>query len=166
MKYLLLILISLILAGCNPFIRTEYREYPVPVYTVPAPPSIERPQLPIHSLTSEDREDSDKVIRAYIVSIRLLLNYSYAMEKIWDKYNRLSEETEFVDTRIRSLGVTAETAEKSAEDGELLSASAAQELSVRSMRMQSTASSEFTSIIIEYENEKHKILEEFFNENN
>lgn len=161
MKIILIIFLSVALSGCTWFTRTEYQEYPVPVYTVPAPPSIDRPELPIHELTEEDRKDTDKVIRAYIVSIRLLLNYAVAKEKIIQKYDELSKQTEFVDTRVRRFGVTADTQEE-----RRLKASEAQELSIRSMRVSETAHGEFSNIINEYNRNKERILREFNNEDN
>lgn len=73
--------------------RTEYRDVPVPVYSVPSPPVISRPELPIHKLTADDMLNSEKIVRAYIVSSRLLLNYAVALEEIVATYKKLSEKS-------------------------------------------------------------------------
>lgn len=86
---LAIITISLSLTACKRAVI--YEDYPVPVYVVPKPPNIQRPSLPIHQLNNNDSTDINKVILAYVTSIRLLLNYSEAHEKILGVYDKLSD---------------------------------------------------------------------------
>lgn len=72
----------------------QYRDVPVPVYQVPAPPSIERPHLPIHDLTASDRDNLDRIVRAYVVSVKLLLVYSVALDQVVETYRELARRTD------------------------------------------------------------------------
>lgn len=92
MNKLLCIVFSMLLAGCAT--ETIYRDKNVPVYEVPRPPTIERPELPIHSLNPSlviSPEYVGEIAQAYVVSIRLLMNWGEANSKIVEAYRKMSE---------------------------------------------------------------------------
>jgi len=112
-KLLSIIFLVAVLAGCS-FLepRVEYRDKLIPVYTVPAPPEIERPELPIHSPRYQNPaflsnpNNIGQVVQDYTVSLRLVLNYSLAQEEIIETYRRLSQQDFANQPLIRSLSNT------------------------------------------------------------
>jgi hypothetical protein len=100
-KIALLVIISILLVGCGK--ETVYRDKKVPVYMVPAPPTIEQPELPIHSLdfdwSSPENiiENMGKIVQAYVISIRLLINWGEANNEIVEAYRDMSERDFSVD---------------------------------------------------------------------
>lgn len=157
-KILVISIMALVLTtGC--FNRTQqYRDVPVPVFQVPAPPDIERPHLPIHDLTSSDhRNDVEKVIRAYIVSVRLLLNYSEALEEIVDTYRRLAERTDsFWTEPVFSMSL-AESRESSPEISELERL----RMISQSNRIRRDSETSFNQILDTYKENKSRIWEDY-----
>lgn len=69
----------------------KYEPYPVITQTVPRPPDISRPDLPIIHLTILDIENTEKVVKAYIVTVLKLRNYTRALERVIQVYTNLSE---------------------------------------------------------------------------
>jgi len=107
-KTIALVFISLLLLTACGRETIRYESYPLPVYVVPPPPEINRPHLPIYDLSIQDVQDTPKVLRAYVVSVRLLLNYAEAKEAIASTYKSLSErapmpDAEEADRPIRAL---------------------------------------------------------------
>jgi hypothetical protein len=109
-KLILMISLVVSLSGCS-FLepRIEYRDKLVPVYTVPAPPEIERPELPIHSPRYQDiaflsnPNNIGQIVQDYTVSLRLVLNYSLAQEEIIETYRRLSRQDFANQPLLRSM---------------------------------------------------------------
>lgn len=155
-KSIILICLALFLTGCN-FLptRTVYEEYPVPVYKVPAPPEIDRPYLPIYDLAPMDKENTDKVIRAYIISVRLLLNYATAQEEILETYKRLSESTTSENRRVLSLSRAAPNTNRP------LSKLEAEKLISTAEKQEEEAVKSFNTIVDNYQRNKQDIWREF-----
>lgn len=148
-----------LMTGCGLFQR-QYRDVPVPVYQVPAPPSIEKPRLPIHDLTPSDVQDTQRVIRAYVVSTRLLINYGEALREIVDTYAELARRTEsyFIEPVFTmAFSLDRETSVEITELERLRMVAQA-----RSVQQDATLS--FANIIDRYNERKQEILEEFNNE--
>lgn len=86
MKLITLTLLVPLMVGCaNPFVRIVEQEVPVPI-PCPVPAKVEKPQLPIHSLSENDKRDYNKVGKAYVNTIILLDAYSKSLEKALEPY--------------------------------------------------------------------------------
>lgn len=103
MKHLLTILVITMLTACATTPDVEYREKKVPIYMVPEPPTIERPELPIHNLDfnwnspEEIADNVGAVAQAYVISVRLLINWGEANEEVVLAYKDMSERDFSVD---------------------------------------------------------------------
>jgi len=100
MKHIILFLfVILAISGCKTRETIKEVEKKVPVYMTPEPPTIERPELPIHSVLDEveivsgivEGKDIGKLAKAYVVSLRLAMNWGTAMEDIVNAYKKMSE---------------------------------------------------------------------------
>jgi len=147
-KTISVVLLTVVMAGCSvqeP--RTVYVDKPVPVYTVPAPPHIERPVLPIHSSKYSEVNfltnptNIGQIVQDFTLSLRLVLNYAQAMEQILQTYQDLSERN-FADQPGLFSTSSGETP---------LFASSQIELQYR-------ASIAFSDIVDKYEEQKEEIL--------
>lgn len=159
-KGLLIAILSIsLLSGCSLFQR-QYRDVPVPVYQVPAPPTIEKPALPIHDLTAADVMDTQRVIRAYVVSTRLLINYSEALRQIVDTYAELARRTEsFFIEPVFSMAFSTDR-ESAVEITELERL----RMVAQARTIRQEANLAFSNIIVNYNERKQEILVEFNNE--
>lgn len=84
------ILASALLVGCGGTeirLKNEVQEVFVPMLYCPAPPGIERPSLPIHTMTAEQAADPGYVAKAYKASMVLLQGYAHELEQALDSYN-------------------------------------------------------------------------------
>lgn len=153
-KFLSLCVLCIFLVGCPGSV--EYRNVPIPVYQVPMPPALERPVLPIHNLSTEDRNDSDKVIRAYLVSMRLLLNYAHAQTEILSTYKRMAERTE-------SSFIEPVFTMSAAEDAEplVMSDLEKRQLIAQGRQIQEDAASQFRNIQERYKQKERDIWGEY-----
>lgn len=94
-KVIFALSLVLLLTACGKEI--VYRDKNVPVYMVPKPPTIERPELPIHQLDidwnspEELSANMGEIAQAYVISIRLLINWGEANEEIVLAYKEMSE---------------------------------------------------------------------------
>jgi hypothetical protein len=157
MKQLSILLLVAFLSGCNLLpTRTVYEEYPVPVYKVPAPPQIDRPYLPIYDLNALDSNNTQKVIRAYVISVRLLLNYAEAQEEILKTYERLSESTPME----QNLLLTLTSGERRERDGPLSRLEYSGLLADAELRNQE-ATDNFNNILDRYQKNKEEIWRNF-----
>lgn len=148
-----------LLSGCGLF-PTKYRDVPVPVYQVPAPPKIDRPSLPIHSLTIADTMDVQKVIKAHVVSTRLLINYSEALSEIVNTYAELAARTEnLLIEPVFEMAFSSDR-DSSVEITELERLRMVAQ--ARSIRQDAEIS--FATILEKYQQGEQEILEEFNNE--
>lgn len=141
-------------SGCGLFGTTrDYRNVPVPIYVVPSPPTIERPHLPIYDLSVVDKEDTDKVIRAYLVSFRLLLAYAEAQEEIIRTYRNLATRTD--DSLFESIFTMSAS---SRDDTQLeVTELERRRMIARGMQTREDANVKFRSIVNNYE-EKISII--------
>lgn len=155
-KFLVICILSIFLVGCG-FTRTQYRDVPVPVYQVPAPPSIDRPHLPIYDLTATDSNDTEKVIKAYLTSVRLLLNYSEALSEIVNTYRNLAEETDssFVEP-VFSMAFSIER-----EDIFEVSELERLRMIAQARQIKENADTRFNSILQDYTENNEKIWKEW-----
>lgn len=105
-KLILFILIFL-LVGCETIggtkVKTEFKDKPVPVIMVPAPPDVKRPQLEIHRLTPEQLQSYGEVAKAATASVKQLLIYSEILEAIVNKYRELSKDSEERYNQLKSI---------------------------------------------------------------
>ena len=84
----------LLLAGCGTApikVNTEVKETLVPVLYCPAPPVVERPDLPIHQMTDEQLKEDGAIAKHYKATVKSLLGYSEELEKALKKYNEINE---------------------------------------------------------------------------
>lgn len=88
------ILLSVLLVGCNSIGKVKYHDVATPVYVVPAPPKIERPTLAIDSLTEEQRNDPGLVEQAKRASSIQKQGYIEQLEAIIAKYGALAVESQ------------------------------------------------------------------------
>lgn len=114
-KLLAAFVLIISITGCS-FLepRVEYRDKYIPIYTVPAPPTLERPELPIHAPRYQNPtflsnpNNIGQIVQDYTISLRLTLNYSVAQEEIVNTYRRLSERDFANDPILRSMGNSTE----------------------------------------------------------
>lgn len=88
--FVALILSTLFLVGCGGQeirLKNEVQEVFVPMLYCPAPPGLERPVLPIHTMTPEQAADPGYVAKAYKASMVLLQGYAHELEQALDSYN-------------------------------------------------------------------------------
>jgi hypothetical protein len=91
LSFLFFIVISL--SGCaTQKVRTEYKDVYLPVYTVPEPPVIEKPILPINALTTEERNDDGILVKAAMASVAEQSGYIKQLEKIIETYKKISDD--------------------------------------------------------------------------
>lgn len=79
------VLLVLALVGCKPAVVYQEVRVPVPV-PCPIPPDVARPELPIFKVgmgaTPQD------IVRAYAVSVQLLIAYAERLELILEGYKK------------------------------------------------------------------------------
>lgn len=91
MKYLTIILLSLLLLGCGKEIvyRDRTVEVKVPVQVLPPePPDLVCQALPIDYLTTADKGDYAKIAKAYAVSVEILKSCLEDHKLALEKYKR------------------------------------------------------------------------------
>lgn len=102
-KVTLIILASLMLTGCGVFktrIETDTKEVLIPVISCPAPPVVGRPELPIQTMTPEQKQSDGEVVKHYKATVKALLDYSEALEAVVDHYDGINKMTEDVRTQL------------------------------------------------------------------
>jgi len=98
MERLIIIAMIILLSGCGSTpikFTTEVKEIYVPVIYSPAPPVIERPELPIHQMSEEELKQDGIVAKYYKATVKALIGYSRELEKAlagFDKINKTYEE--------------------------------------------------------------------------
>lgn len=70
------------LSACSLFTKKVY----VPVATCPAPKEISKPEIPISSLTNEDKDDPKKVSKSYVITIKTLQQHIDELTAIIEGY--------------------------------------------------------------------------------
>ena len=84
-RSLIVIGLASLLMGC-PLVRTEYVEVKVPVYQCP---SIEIPSQPVYaieSLRQDDRENYDKIAKAYVSSLLQCKQHNAILMELLSNY--------------------------------------------------------------------------------
>lgn len=160
MRIISILLISIFLVGCAT--KTEYVRYPIPVPQVPAPPTLERPSLPIHNLTMSDLQNPELVLQSYVISVRLLINYSEANEAILRTYTRLAERTSTLnDSDSIPLAMSAPgPSRRSLQEEEIAEQARLMALSSTNSFILEDAQREFARIEREYMSSKEELLGE------
>lgn len=83
MKTKLLILLSLFLSGCATTPKTVY--VPTPV-KCPKPNIPIQPYYPVYDLTDADKTHSDKIMKAYALSLKMCVGQNKMMRKQLEGY--------------------------------------------------------------------------------
>lgn len=90
-RILLVLAILALITGCSTQEqKIKYEIVKVPVYTVPMPPKLDRPSLPIKSLTEEEKEDEGILSQAYASSLARVTNYARALEMVVEEYRNIA----------------------------------------------------------------------------
>jgi len=161
-KLTIILVFVISLLGCSILEpRVEYRDKLVPVYTVPEPPKIERPELPIHGprygnlLFLSNPDNIGQIAQDYAVSLRLALNYSTAQEEIIETYRRLSQQ-DFSERLfpIRSIGNVQ------LFSGAMSNDSKEAEVIYSQAQFETYARFSFEDIVDKYEERKKEILKD------
>ena len=96
----------LFVAGCSTIepIATKTIEIKVPILYCPAPPTIERPVLPIHTMTAEQKMNDGEIAKHWKATAITLMGYSKELEiglgtyfDINMSYDELKREMESVE---------------------------------------------------------------------
>jgi len=97
---LMLLLVS---CGSNPIkVKCEAKETFVPILYSPAPPTIKRPDLPIHRITNEQLKNDGIVAKYYKATIKTLIGYSKEMEKALAEYDKINKAYKAEEDKIRT----------------------------------------------------------------
>ena len=88
---LVAVLATLAIAGCTKKqdVKIEYRDRFVPVYVVPAPPTVTRPELLLNEQNKETVSD-EEFARLYSATTAHINGYVEALEQIIAKYAELA----------------------------------------------------------------------------
>lgn len=103
-RILLITLIALV-SGCaqlgikDPDLVVQ--ESLVPILYCPAPPKIERPALPIETLTDVDNQNPGLVAKKYKATIKALQGYSVELEEILKSYDESAAAYEELRKRFK-----------------------------------------------------------------
>lgn len=162
-KIIFILSLLMLVTACGTRDVIKEVEKKVPVYMVPEPPTIERPELPIHSVLEEvdivsgvtEGEDAGKIAKAYVVSLRLAMNWGSAMDRIIYAYKKMSER-DFSLTPLKfsdGRELAAEPSRVMPDDVEKSDSDFA--------TLKNFADTEFDRIIDKYEYDKELILEEY-----
>jgi hypothetical protein len=85
---------SLVLVGCGckeKTIKTEVQKQYVDVLYCPAPPEINRPALPIHTMTPDQKKSDGEVVKHYKATVKTLQGYAVELETIVDKQKEINK---------------------------------------------------------------------------
>lgn len=106
-KILLVILLAILMTGCNTVGKLKYQNVATPVYVVPAPPKVDRPALAVDALTPEQRTDAGLVAQAQRATAVQKQGYIDQLELIIKKYGALAVESQANLNKM--LGLNAPT---------------------------------------------------------
>lgn len=82
------VVFALLLSGCNLVPKEKIITTPVAVYSCPEPAVIERPELQIYSLSSEDYTNYSKIATTCAATIKELQDYAIELEKQLNVYRK------------------------------------------------------------------------------
>lgn len=106
-RILSVIMLTILLIGCNSVGKVKYQDVPTPVYVVPAPPTVVRPALAVDALTPEQRGDAGLVAQAQRATAVQKQGYIDQLELIIKKYGVLAAESQANLNKM--LGLNAPT---------------------------------------------------------
>lgn len=116
MVRILLLSSVILLAGCFPNKRpqeVQIQTVNVPILYCPAPPQVERPALPIHEMTPEQRHNAGEVVKHYKATVKTLQGYALELERIIEQYGENSQQYEELKQelleKLKQDGVITET---------------------------------------------------------
>lgn len=133
--------VALIISGCTTM--NDVQEVKVPVYVTPKPPQIESPELPINQIDVSDITTGNVagiLVKKYVISLRLSLNYIDLLENIISTYDQLSN-------------MPVDHVELSPRESRVLTSEEANQ-----QDFEAFAQSRFNQLIEQYEKEKQVIL--------
>jgi len=118
-RMILILGLVILLTGCFATttikVKTEVQETLVPVLYCPAPPQIERPILPIHTLTEEDLRKDGMVAKSYKATVKALMGYAKEQEAALAEFGKINkkyeEERKNVENGIKERKTEKETGE-------------------------------------------------------
>lgn len=93
-KLIAIAVVILLLSSCATKgirIKTETQVVYAPILYCPAPPQIDRPQLPIHHMTPEQLLNSGEVVKHYKASLQTLLGYTKELERTLETYDETNK---------------------------------------------------------------------------
>lgn len=93
-KIIPLLLVLLFTTGCSKFFVKDTQVQYVPILYCPDPPTVTRPELPIHNMTPEQAKNPGEVVKHYKATVRSLMGYSEDLEFIIRYYNEADKEYE------------------------------------------------------------------------
>lgn len=97
---IMLCIVMALTTGCAWRVRTEVQEVYVPIVHCPAPPVIERPELPIHNMTPEQQKHPGEVVKHYKATVKDLQGYAQQLERILEEYDKGSELYENMENEL------------------------------------------------------------------
>ena len=81
-----------ILSGCGEDrIKCDVQKQYVDVLYCPAPPDIQRPILPIHTMTPEQAQSDGEVAKHWKATVKSLMGYSKELETVVDKQKEINK---------------------------------------------------------------------------
>ena len=88
-RIIILTTAALFIAGCATPVRikTDVQEVFVPVLFCPAPPKIERPELPIEQL-GNGKKSAGEIVKLYGATVRVLQGYAEELETALNNMTR------------------------------------------------------------------------------
>ncbi len=81
-------------------INTDVKVQKVEILYCPAPPEVARPILPIHQMTTEQKQNAGEVAKHYKATVKTLMGYSKELEKVVDKQKEINTEYEKKKTEL------------------------------------------------------------------
>jgi hypothetical protein len=92
-KISVILLTAFLIGCCEPIVRTEIVEVMIPVKAqCPKPDPITKPQLPVNSLTQEDKNNHEKIAKQYAASIAVCMSYAEEQEEVLNSYRKEIED--------------------------------------------------------------------------
>lgn len=83
------VLLTLTACKSKQEVKIEYRDRYVPVYVVPAPPEVKRPELLLNE-KNKDTVSDEEFSRLYSATTAQLNGYIEALEEVYNKYAELA----------------------------------------------------------------------------
>lgn len=80
---------------------TDVKETLVPIVYSPAPPKIDRPELPIQQMTDDQLKSDGEVVKYYKATVKTLIGYSLELEKALDKYDKINKAYKAEENNLR-----------------------------------------------------------------